>query len=160
MGGRSKNKSSSGGSSAEGNMDSAMKKLPPVSGKDSAGLFNGMFSQQMGALGDVLGGLIENGQQMMSDNPALANFTRAVGGMPMQFETPGFVKDLQAKYGPADEPAAPAASSAPQQEPQWMANMTPEMKQRYYANQGQSPYGFNINNYMRDQNLGGGQGGR
>ena len=159
MGGRSKSKSSSGGSSASGNMDSAMEKLPPVSGKDSAGLFNGMFSQQMGALGDVLGGLIENGQSMMSDNPALANFTRAVGGMPMEFETPSFVKELQAKYGPKDEPAAPAAPAAPQQEPQWMANMTPEMKQRYYANQGQSPYGFNINNYMRDQNLGG-QGGR
>jgi len=156
MGGRSKSKSSSGGSSASGNMDSAMKKLPPVSGKDSSKMFNGMFSQQMGALGDVLGGLIENGQSMMADNPALANFTRAVGGMPMQFEAPSFVKELQAKYGPKDEPVAPAA---PQQEPQWMANMTPEMKQRYYANQAQSPYGFNINNYMRDQNLGG-QGGR
>jgi len=158
MGGRSSSKGSSGGS-AGGNMDSAMKKLPPVSGKDSSALFNGMFSKQMGALGDVLGGLIENGQQMMSDNPALANFTRAIGGQPMQFETPGFVKDLQAKYGPADTPAAPAQGMAQPQEPQWMANMTPEMKTRFYANQNQSPYGFNINNHMRDQNLGG-QGGR
>jgi hypothetical protein len=111
-------------------------------------------------IGETLGGLIENGQQMMSDNPGLKNFMRAAGGMPMEFQTPDFLKDLAAKAMP-QEPAAPVAQEqAPQQaEPQWMANMTPEMKQRFYANRGQSPYTFNINNYMRDQQLGG-QGGR
>jgi hypothetical protein len=120
-------------------------------------MFNSMFGKQMGALGDVLGGLIENGQSMMSDNPALANFTRAIGGQPMQFQTPDFLQGMKDKYDP--QPAAPAQGMAQPQEPQWMANMTPEMKTRFYANQSQSPYGFNINNHMRDQNLGG-QGGR
>lgn len=141
-------------------MGQAMEKLPPVSAKDSNSMYTGILGGQLGAMGDTLGGLIENGQKMMSDNPAMANFVRAVGGQPVQFETPDFLKDLVAKANPpAPGQTAQVAPQQPQQEPQWLANLPLEMKRRYYANQGQSPYTFDVNNYMRDQNLGG-QGGR
>ena len=156
MGGRSKSKSQSTQStgSAGGNMDQAMEKLPPASAAGAKKMYSGILGDQLGVVGDVLGGLIENGQSMMSDNPGLANFMRAAGGQPMQFQTPDFLKGLQSRMTPQEEPQAP--QQAPQQaEPQWMENMTPEMKQRYYANRGQSPYNFDVNNYMRDQNLGG-----
>jgi hypothetical protein len=139
-------------------MNQAMSKLPPATAASTQKMYNSLLGGQLGVIGETLGGLIDNGQKMMSDNPALANFMRAAGGQPMQFETPDFLKDLAAKAMP-QEPAAPVEQAPQQAEPQWMANMTPEMKQRFYANRGQSPYTFNINDYMRDQQLGG-QGGR
>jgi len=151
---RSRSQTTTNSGSAGGNMDQAMNKLPPVSAKDSNSMYTGMLGGQLGAIGDTLGGLIENGQQMMADNPGMANFMRAVGGQPMQFETPECLQGLADKFkSEQPQPAAPAQQ--PQQEPQWLANLPPHMKQKYYAQQGQSPYGFNINNYMRDQNLGG-----
>ena len=150
---RSTTTSTTNSGSAGGNMDQAMEKLPPATAEGAKKMYSGMLGDQLGVVGDVLGGLVENGQSMMSDNPAFANFMRAAGGQPMQFQTPDFLKGLQSRMTPQQEPQAP--QQAPQQaEPQWMANMTPEMKQRYYAN-GQSPYTFDVNNYMRDQNLGG-----
>ena len=155
---RSSSKTTTNSGSAGGNMDQAMEKLPPVSAKDSNSMYTGILGGQLGAMGDTLGGLIENGQKMMSGNPAMANFVRAVGGQPVQFETPDFLFGLADKFkSEQPQPAAPAQQ--PQQEPQWLANLPPEMKRRYYAQQGQSPYTFDVNNYMRDQNLGG-QGGR
>lgn len=157
MGSRRKSSSqtTTNSGSAGGNMDQAMEKLPPVSAKDSNSMYKGMLGGQLGVIGDTLGGLIENGQKMMSDNPGMANFIRAAGGQPMQFETPDFLSGLADKFKSEQPQPNAAPAQQQQQEPQWMANLSPEMKQRYYAQQGQSPYGFNINNYMRDQNLGG-----
>lgn len=157
MGGKSKSKSSSSSGSASSNMGNAISKVGKATAESTQNMYNSLLGGQLGVIGETLGGLIENGQSMMSDNPALANFLRATGGQPMQFETPDFLKDLAAKVNPPQQEQPQAQPQ--QQEPQWMANMTPEMKQRYYANQGRSPYSFDINNYMRDQNLGG-QGGR
>lgn len=117
-------------------------------------MYTGMLGGQLGVIGDTLGGLIEHGQNMMADNPGMANFVRAVGGQPMQFETPDFLSGLADKFK-SEQPQPQYTEPQQPQEPQWLANLPPHMKQKYYAQQGQSPYGFNINNYMRDQNLGG-----
>jgi hypothetical protein len=154
MGGKSKSKSSSSSGSAGSNMANAISQVGRSTQAGTNGWLNSLMGEQSSTIARTIMPLIESGQQMMSDNPALANFLRATGGQPMQFETPDLIKSMMPQQEVAPAPAAPQ-----QQEPQWMANLTPEMKQRFYATQGQSPYGFNINNYMRDQNLGG-QGGR
>lgn len=148
MGSRKKRKSSSSSSSTSGatagqNMNQAMSKLPPATAQGTQNMYNSLLGGQLGTIGETLGGLIDHGQQMMGNNPGMANFLRAVGGQPMQFETPQMIKDLQAK---AEELQAPAqeqqqAQAAPQQ-------MLP------YSNGIFSPGQFNINDYMRRQNLG------
>ena len=136
-------------------MNQAMQKLPPVTADTTAKMYGGMLGQQLGVVGDVLGGLIEQGNSFMESNPGMANFIRAAGGMPMQFETPDFLKGLAAKHAPApQEQPAPQQPEAPM--PAWMQHMSPQQAQAYQqwqmANGGQN---FNVNDYMRTQNLGG-----
>lgn len=166
MGSRKKSKSSSSSSSTSGatagqNMSTAMSKLPPATAESTTNMYNNLLGGQLGVIGETLGGLIEHGQNMMADNPGMANFMRAVGGQPMQFETPQMIKDLQAKAESLQAPAQPAepAQAAPQQQmPPWASQLTPQQYQRYQNMQqkrGQySPGQFNINDYMRSNNLG------
>ncbi len=154
MGGKSKSKSSSSSGSASSNMANAISQVGTSTQAGTNNWLNSLMGEQSSTIARTLMPLIESGQQMMADNPGLANFLRATGGQPMQFKTPDLISSMMPQQEATPTPAAPQ-----QQEPQWMANLTPEMKQQFYATQGQSPYGFNINNYMRDQNLGG-QGGR
>ena len=156
MGSRRKSRSTTttNSGSAGGNMDQAMQKLPPVTADTTAKMYGGMLGTQLGVVGDVLGGLIENGNKFMENNPAAANFIRAAGGMPMQFETPDFLKGLREKYGPApEEQPAPQQPAQPMQP--WMQHVNPQQAQAYQqwqmANGGQN---FNVNDYMRTQNLG------
>lgn len=154
MGSRKKSKSSSSSSStsgatAGGNMNTAMSKLPPVTAQSTQNMYKDMLGGQLGIMGEALGGLIDHGQQAMAGNPGMANFMRAVGGQPMQFETPQMIKDLQAK---AQELQAPAqqeqqAQAAPQQQ-QKMPPWATSVGANGYPGQ------FNINDYMRRQNLG------
>jgi len=148
MGGKSKK--SSGGSS-----------VPKATESSTVGMYNNLLGGQLGTIGDTLGGLIEHGQKFMESNPAAANFIRVAGGQPMQFEAPGFIKDMRdraAALSPAE-----AARQNPQptpENPSWMQFVSPEQRARYDQYTGVTqPSQFNINDFMRNQKLGG-QGGR
>ena len=125
MGSRKKSKSSStsNSGSASGNMNAAISKLPPATAASTTSMYNNLLGGQLGVIGETVGGMIEQGHKMMADNPGMANFMRAVGGQPMQFETPQMIKDLQAKAESLQAPAQPAepAQAAPQAPmPAWM----------------------------------------
>ena len=143
MGGRSKK--SSGGSSS-----------PKATEAGATGMYNNILGGQLGTIGDALGGMIEHGQKLMEDNPAAANFIRAAGGQPMQFEAPQLVKDLRDR-GAAVSPAE-AARQNPQptpENPSWMQFVNPEQRARYNQYTGVTqPSQFNINDFMRNQKLG------
>lgn len=94
MGGRSK---SSGGSS-----------VPKASASGAMGMYDKMLGGQLGTIGNALGGLVDKGMQFMEDNPGKANFIRAIGGMPIQLDTPDSIQGFIDKYRPK-EPPAPAA---------------------------------------------------
>lgn len=156
MGSRKKSKSTTttNTGSAGGNMDQAMAKLPPATAEGTKKMYSGMLGEQLGVIGDTLGGLIESGNKFMEQNPAAANFIRAVGGQPMQFDTPDFLKGMMDKYNPP----APEPTPQPQPEqqmPAWMQHVNPQQRAAYQqwmnANGGQN---FNVNEYMRNQNLG------
>ena len=83
MGGRSK---SSGGSS-----------VPKASASGAMGMYDKMLGGQLGTIGNALGGLVDKGMQFMEDNPGKANFIRAIGGMPIQLDTPDTEKGLTAR---------------------------------------------------------------
>jgi hypothetical protein len=156
MGSRSNSRSTTttNSGSAGGNMDSAMSKLPPATAEGANKMYQTMLGGQLGVLGDTLGGLVESGNKFMESNPAAANFIRAVGGQPMQFETPDFLKGMADKYNPPKPEPTPTAE--PQQAvPAWMQHASPDGRAAYEqwmnANGGKN---FNVNDYMRNQNLG------
>ena len=156
MGSRSKSRSTTttNSGSAGGNMDQAMKKLPPATAEGVNKMYTGMLGGQLGVIGDTLSGLIESGNKFMEANPAAANFIRAVGGQPMLFETPEFLKGMAAKYNPPAPEPTPTA--APQQAmPAWMQYANPDSKTAYQQwMEANGHKNFDVNDYMRNQNLG------
>ena len=93
MGGRSKK--SSGGS------------VPKATESSTVNMYNNLLGGQLGVIGDALGGMVNHGMQLMENNPGKANFIRAIGGMPIQMDTPDFMQSFIDKQRPK-EPAAPA----------------------------------------------------
>lgn len=137
MGSRKKSSSRSSQStqnsgSASGNMNQAMAKLPPVTAQSTQNMFNGMFGQQMGAIGQMLGPLIQGATQQMNSNPGLANFAQHTGHKIQGFEQPEWLTQFaEAAKGMAPQaPAEPAQPAQPQQ-PAWMAKMSPEQQARF-----------------------------
>ena len=66
------------------------------------GMYNSLLGGQLGIIGETLGGLIEHGQKAMESNPAMANFMRAVGGQPIELDTPDVLAEFVAKYKPQE----------------------------------------------------------
>ena len=93
MGGRSNR--SSGGSS-----------VPKASASGAMGMYDNMLGGQLGTISEAMGGLVDQGMQFMEDNPGKHNFIRAIGGMPIQLDTPGFMQDFIDRYRP-EEPVQP-----------------------------------------------------
>ena len=98
MGGKSKSKGSSGSytpvaRSTQGQANSAL---------------SGIMDKQSGFLGNILGPLVQHGQQMMADNPGLQNFMSKVGTAPgqSQFDDLGLLLGLK-------QPEEEEATSAP-----------------------------------------------
>lgn len=133
MGGRSRKSSGSG---SAGKTDA----------KSSMSMYNGLLGGQLGTIGETLGGLISHGQKFMEDNPAAANFIRAVGGQPMKFDAPDFIQDLKDR-GAQTSPEEAARQGVSPQGPAWSYNIP--------GRRNFSTGLFNINDHMRNQDLGG-----
>ena len=134
--GKSSSQSTQNTGSAGGNMDQAMRKLPPTSAATSGGMFNSMMGGQMGAIGEMLSPLISGANQQMADNPGFQNFMKETGQKIKGAEQPEWLtqfseaaKGLGEKFRPS-QPEMPQQTQQPQQ-PSWMQRMSPEQQARY-----------------------------
>ena len=133
--GKSSSQSTQNTGSAGGNMDQAMRKLPPTSAATSGGMFNSMMGDQLGAMGEGIASLISGGTQQMNDNPAFRNFAQKTGQKIQGFEQPQWLTDFaeKARGWAPQQPQQPPAEGQPgqaQQQP-WMSRMSPEQQARY-----------------------------
>ena len=138
MGSRSKSSSSN----TSGATSSTMGKL--AGGRTSNSTLMGLLEQlqgsQLGGMLPIIGALIKDGKGTMASNPMAPFF-----GQPIQVQTPDFLSGFIEKHNP-QEPQQP---QQPQQQPPQMPN--------YMGGMGQTGIGtvpFDINEYMRNQNLG------
>ena len=101
-----------------------------------------MANGQMGNVASGMSEMVQAGQQMFGQNPMM-NILGGMMGMPVQMQTPDFLQNFIQKYQPPQQPEQP---QQPTQEQQF-GPMPHEMVTR--------PNGrpFNINEYMRNQNL-------
>ena len=81
--------------------------MPKATEAGAMGMYNNMLGSQLGVIGDTFSNMVDQGMQFMEDNPGKANFIRAIGGLPIQLDTPDFMQTFIDKYQPK-EPAAPA----------------------------------------------------
>ena len=140
MGSRSRSSSSNTSGSTKSSMANLAKGA--VSNEAVAGMQQDLSSKQMGSMLPIFAELVQSGQGMLGKNPMM-NMLGGMFGMPVQMETPDFLQDFIKKYNPP-EPQPPQQPQPPQM-PNYMNGM------------GQTGIGtvpFNINEYMRNQNLG------
>ena len=137
MGSRSKSSSSNTSGATKSTMANLAKNK--VSNEVVAGMQQDLANKQLGSLLPIFAELVQNGQGMFGNNPMMG-LMGSMFGQPMQVQTPDFLAEFIAKYNPP-EPEQPQ----PPQMPNYMGGM------------GQTGIGavpFNINEYMRNQNLG------
>lgn len=142
MGSRSRSSSSNTSGATSSTMGNLAK--GGASNEAVAGMQQDLSNSQLGSTLGVVDALTRNGHQMFGDNIGL-KIMGGMLGMPIQTQTPDFLKDFIKKYSPP-EPQQPQPQ--PQQPPQ-MPN--------YMGGMGQTGIGtvpFDINEYMRNQNLG------
>lgn len=133
MGGRSRSSSSNTSGATSSTMANLANK--GVSNERVYGMQQDLSNSQMGSLLGVVDALTRTGTQMFGDNMGL-KIMGGVFGQPIQMQTPDFLKEFIAKYNP------------PEPEPQNQAQR--------FGNIPTLPNGqpFDINQYMRNQNLG------
>lgn len=133
MGGRSKSRSSNTSGATSSTMANLANK--GVSNEKVYGMQQDLSNSQMGSLLPIFAELVQSGQGMFGSNP-MSSMMGAMFGQPVQMQTPDFLKEFIAKYNP------------PEPEPQTQAQR--------FGNIPTLPNGqpFNINQYMRNQNLG------
>jgi hypothetical protein len=140
MGSRSRSSSSNTSGATSSTMGNLSKNR--VSNEAVAGMQQGLANSQLGSTLGVVDALVRNGHQMFGDNIGM-KIMGGMFGMPIQMQTPDFLSEFINKYNPP-EPQQPQQPQPPQM-PNYMGGM------------GQTGIGtvpFNINEYMRNQNLG------
>ena len=140
MGSRSKSRSSNTSGATSSTMANLSKNR--VSNEAVAGMQQDLANSQLGSMLPIFSEIVQNGQSMFGSNPMM-NMLGGMLGMPVQMQTPDFLQDFIKKYNPP-EPQQPQQPQPPQM-PNYMGGM------------GQTGIGtvpFNINEYMRNQNLG------
>jgi hypothetical protein len=145
MGGRSKKKSSGG-----------YNPVKRVTQSDAMGALNGLMGQQVGVVGAVLDELIPRGEAMMGNNPGLHNFMRKAGQKKSDFD-----KYLQAGPGGILEKMDGilginrGGDAAVKDNPLGLTDEQIAQAGKYQMNNPTYNYNspFNINDYMRNQNL-------
>ena len=140
MGSKSKSRSSNTSGATKSTMANLAK--GKMSNEAVAGMQQDLANSQMGSILPIFAELVQNGQGMFGSNPMM-NMLGGMFGMPVQMQTPDFLQDFIKKYNPP-EPQQPQQPQPPQM-PNYMNGM------------GQTGIGavpFNINEYMRNQNLG------
>lgn len=141
---RSSSRSTTNSGSAGGNMDQAMQKLPPVSAKDSGNMYNSMLGGQLGIIGELLGPLIQGGQQMMQSNPGLANFMANTGQQVQQMEQPQWLTDFSAAAKGLGQQMNTQAAQPPAVEPKqppYFSRLSPEQQAALLKFQRYGGYG-------------------
>lgn len=140
----SKKKSNSQNTSAASNqqMQQLMQNQP--SNEELGAQQQQMANSQMGNVASGISEMVQAGQQMFGQNPMM-NILGGMMGMPVKMQTPDFLQNFIQKYNP-QEPQQP---QQPQQQQQ-----PPQMPNQIGGQTGIGTVPFDINEYMRNQNLG------
>lgn len=151
MGGRSKSKSSSGGASASGNMANAQKQVGQATQQGTNNWLQNIMGNQSSMIGQMLGPLIQGGQEMMASNPGMKNFLADTGQKAQELGQADWIQNFaEAARGWAPKPMGggePQAGQPPMGQtpsPYNYTNLNDEQQARYkayLANQNQGQYG-------------------
>jgi hypothetical protein len=134
MGGRSKSKSSSGGASASGNMANAQQQVGQATQQGTNNWLQNIMGNQSSMIGQMLGPLIQGGQEMMASNPGMKNFMADTGQKAQELGQADWLQNFaEAARGWAPKPMGGESPAQPgqQQSPGMMRGLAPEQQEKY-----------------------------
>lgn len=142
MSGRSRSGGSSSGGTASGNMANAQSQVGQATQKGTNDWLSNLMGNQSSMIGQVLGPLIQGGQEMMASNPGMKNFMADTGQKAQELGQADWLQNFaEAAKGWAPTPQQPQAQAG-QQTPFYFKGLDEGQQAKYnqYLNH-QAKYG-------------------